>query len=154
MTDKPWLADVRAQPQFLEYSMTTVSAPVEADAAQSRLARRALLDAYAGAHHCGALRPHAIRLTGGAVFLVDGATEDESLIMEVVEQTDPTAEGLRARIGQALLGLSLVRRDRPDSAIVLLVANDDVRRAAQAWVPALATGHPVQLATPGTRAAN
>ena len=126
--------------------MTTLSAPFEADAAELRRLHRDMLATYAAAAGCGALQPRTIRLAGGDAIQVDGATPDESLIVEIVPHADPAAEGLRARIAQALLGLSLVRRARPQSRLVLLVANDAVRRAAAAWVPALEGRHPVTLA--------
>lgn len=125
-----------------------VSAPVEADAAELRRNRRDLLARFAHSRGCGDLSPRAIRLPSGDAIQVDGATDDESLIVEIVPHTDPTAEGLRARIAQALLGLCLVRRARPEATLVLLVANEAVRSAAAAWVPALDGRHPVALATP------
>ena len=128
--------------------MTTLSAPIEADAAQLRRVRPDMLSAYAGPIDCADLHPATLRLPGGDAIQVDGASADESLIVEVVTHEDATAEGLRARLAQALLGLSLVRRARPGATLVLLVANDDVRRAATRWVPALTGGHPVRLATP------
>lgn len=128
--------------------MTTLSTPVEADAAELRRVRRDMLASYAATHGFGALRPRTIRLPGGDGLQVDGANDDETLILEIVTHVDPAEEGLRARIGQALLALSLVRRARPQARLVLLVANDAVRRAAAAWVPALEGSHPVLLATP------
>lgn len=128
--------------------MTTLSAPIEADAAELRQMRRDLLAGYASACGHGVLEPRTIRLPGGDVLQVDGANADESLIVEIVPQVDPGTEGLRARIAQAVLGLSLVRRARPDADLVLLLANDDVRRAAAGMVPSLGGSHRVTLATP------
>ncbi|QQS01765.1 MAG: hypothetical protein IPK37_04970 [Austwickia sp.] len=128
--------------------MTTLSAPVEADAAELRRLRRDMLTTYASSRGCGELRPRTIRLPSGDGLQVDGANDDETLILEIVTHADAESEGLRARIGQALLGLSLARRARPNAQLVLLVANETVRRAATGWVPALDGDHPVILATP------
>lgn len=121
---------------------------VEPDPVALRRTRREMLAAYAARHGYGDLAPRTIRLAGLDAVQVDGANADESVIVEVDTHPDAGAEGLRARIGQALLTLSLVRRERPQSTLVLLVANEEVRRAVARWVPGLGAGHPIRLDVP------
>lgn len=128
--------------------MTTAENATDAHPAAMRLRRTQMLAAYAASLGVESLRPCTIRLAGRDVVQVDGATPDESLIVEVDAHADPAAEGLRARIGQALLTLSLVRRERPEATFVLLVHNDGVRRAVASWVPALAGSAPLRVSTP------
>lgn len=128
--------------------MTALSAPPEAEPCELRRLGRDMLEVYARARGGGALRPGTIALPGGDAIQMDGVSEDESLIVEIVPHADASTEGVPARIAQALLGLSLVHRARPDAELVLLVANDGVRRAAAGWVAALDPHHHVRLATP------
>lgn len=84
------------------------------------------------------LEPTLIALQSGDVVLLDGASADGRLLVLAVSGTDPTSEGRRAAVGQALLTLALVRRGSPGATTVLLVAGEDMRRSALAWVPSLA----------------
>ncbi len=104
--------------------------------AMTRAARLAMLAAYAREASCPPLAPCAIRLPGGDNVQVDGATSDESVIVEIEEHEDPHHEGLRARSWQALMTLSLARSARPHARAVLLVASESVRDAVLAWLPA------------------
>ena len=119
--------------------MTVTLAPTTA---QVNNLRRAMLAAYAERLELSAPpAPRTIRLDGGVAVRLDGTTPDESLIVQVETNPDPYADGVRARLLQALLTLALVHSERPRAAVVLLVASPVAAEAVTRWLPGLPHGH-------------
>ena len=78
------------------------------------------------ARHIGkTLSPATVRLEGGALVQVDGAADDESVLVEIFAHQGSLKGGQRHKVAQDALKLITLGRSRPDAQLILAFADPD-----------------------------
>jgi len=75
--------------------------------------------------HVGkSLAPARLKLPSGAVVIVDGAAEDESVLVEIFARQGTLKGGQRRKVAQDALKLITLHRSRPDAQLILAFADE------------------------------
>jgi hypothetical protein len=78
------------------------------------------------AEHVGkALSPAKLELEGGNLVHVDGASSDETVLVEIFAHQGPLKGGQRHKVAQDALKLITLGRSRPDAQLILAFADED-----------------------------
>lgn len=78
------------------------------------------------AEHIGkSLSPATVQLESGALVQVDGASDDESVLVEILAPQGPLRGGQRHKVAQDALKLITLGRSRPGAQLILAFADAD-----------------------------
>jgi hypothetical protein len=84
----------------------------------------ALIRAKVGEHVGVALSPAAVEIEGGGVVQVDGASPDESVLVEIFARQGLLKGGQRHKVATDAFKLITLRRTRPSARLVLAFADE------------------------------
>jgi hypothetical protein len=95
------------------------------------------------AEHVGkSLSPATLGLDGGALVQVDGAADDESVLVEIFAHQGPLKGGQRHKVAQDALKLITLGRSRPGAQLILAFADEGAAAYASkgTWVAEALSG--------------